>query len=337
MTARTTNNHNAIETLTSTAAFMGRSRIAYLSSKFFFNPPPGPVETASILALNPALSAELIRIANTVQHGAGIPVLNVEAATVRMGADRTRSLAIAHEIANVLAATLGDTIDVGEFWRRALVRGCLARALAMSADRRLAGQAFLVGCLQDIGEAILAAAEPTTYSTLRERGGGCPLQMAMLEWQTFNQNHIHAGLRILREWQLPKTIVDAVGRHHTNPPLTPATTTPIRLWQIVYIAGAIPIGPAAPTAAHLQFLRLLRAAFNIQKGAVSALIDQAADEYRDVEGLFTKYFTKPLSVIDLLSAASTLALDAASPSDIAPAPRSISVRDIAPMLESAAP
>ncbi len=322
--------NNAIEALTGAAALLGRSRIAYLSSKFYSDPPPGPVETASILALNPKLSAELIRVANTVQYGAGIPVLNVEAATVRMGADRTRSLAIAYEIAQVLASTLGDAIDVGDFWRRGLVRGCIARALAMNADRRLAGRAFLVGLLQDVGEAVLAAAEPQEYASLQDHGEGCTLRRAMLEWRSFNLNHIHTGLRLLREWQLPMAIVEAVGRHHTNPPLSPAMSPAMRLWQIAYVAGAIPIGPSQSMATTQPLLlRLLGSAFNIKTGGVSALIDQTAEEYCDVEGLFSRHFTKPVSVVDLLSAASTLAMDASAPPDIVPAPHPIRPRDLA--------
>lgn len=310
-----------IDALTGAAALLGRSRIALLSSKFYVDPPPGPVETASVLGLNPALAADLIRVANTVQYGAGIPVLNIEAATVRLGADRTRSLAIACEVAQTLASACGNSFDFGDFWRKGLIRGALARALAMNADRRLAGEAFLVGLLQDVGAAIIAAAQPQIYSDLHERGGGCPLQVAVLEWQSFNLNHIHTGLRLLREWRLPSTIVDAVGRHHTNPPLSPAMSPAMRLWQIGYVAGAMPIG-SSQTATAIQplVLRLLRTAFHIQEGAVSALIDQTAEEYRDIEGLFTKYFPTPVSVADLLSAATTLAMDAAAPPDVAPAP-----------------
>lgn len=330
MTAQTHNANGPIDALAGAAGLLGRSRIAYLSSKFYADPMPGPLETASILALHPALAADFIRVANTVQYGGGIPVLNVEAATVRLGADRTRSLALASEITQVLAATIADAIDFGDFWRRSLIRGSIARALAMNADRRLAGEAFLVGLLQDVGAIILAAAEPQTYSELTAQSGGCPLQLAALEWNAFRVNHIHTGLRLLREWQLPAAIVDAVGRHHTNPPLSPAMSPAMRLWQIGYVAGAIHLGPATstPTSRPL-LLRLLRSAFHIQAGAVSALIDQASGEYRDVEGLFDKFFAVPVDVTDLLASASTLAMDAASPSIMPPTHHP--ARDFAPV------
>ena len=98
---------DSIESLCGVAALLGRPRIACLSNRLFATPSPGPVETASVLALYPALSAGLIRIANTVRHGAGIPALNIEAATVRLGADRTRALAVASECAQSLAAAVG--------------------------------------------------------------------------------------------------------------------------------------------------------------------------------------------------------------------------------------
>lgn len=312
--------NDAIEALSGVAVLLGRSRIAYLSNRLYAAPPPGPVETASVLALNPALSAGLIRIANTVRHGAGIPALNIEAATVRLGADRTRALAVGFECAQSLAAAVGDAIEFGAFWRQGLVRGCVARALAMNTDRRLASEAFLVGLLQDVGSATIAAAQPREFDRLRQRSEGCPIQLAALEWQSFGLNHIHVGLDLLRTWQLPAIIVDAVGRHHTNPPLSPANSPAMRLWQIAYVAGALPVGPStAPPTNPSMLLRLVNSAFNIHAGRVSSLIDQAADEYRDIEGLFARYFTAPISVADLLSPATMLALDAAATTDLAPA------------------
>jgi hypothetical protein len=67
-------------------------------------------------------------------------------------------------------------------------------------------------------------------------------------------------------------------------------------------------------------LRLLGSAFALHAGRVSALIDQAADEYRDIEGLFARFFTAPISVTDLFGPAMMLAMDAADRHDIAPAP-----------------
>ncbi|HKQ48384.1 MAG TPA: HDOD domain-containing protein [Phycisphaerae bacterium] len=311
---------DSIESLCGVAALLGRSRIACLSNRLYASPPPGPVETASVLALSPALSAGLIRIANAVRHGAGIPALNIEAATVRLGTDRTRALAVAFECAQALCVAVGDAIDFGAYWRQGLIRGCVARALAMNTDRRLASEAFLVGLLQDVGSATIAAAQPREIDRLRQNSEGCPVQLAALEWQSFGLNHIHVGLELLRQWQLPAIIVDAVGRHHTNPPLSPANSPAMRLWQIAYVAGALPIGPsAAPPTNPSLLLRLLHSAFNIHAGRVAALIEQAADEYRDIESLFARYFTAPISVADLLGPATMLAMDAASPLDVVPA------------------
>ena len=309
-----------IESLCGVAALLGRPRIACLSNRLFATPSPGPVETASVLALYPALSAGLIRIANTVRHGAGIPALNIEAATVRLGADRARALAVASECAQSLAAAVGDAIDFGDHWRRGLVRGCVARALAMNTDRRLASEAFLVGLLQDVGSVTIAAAQTGEFDRFRQSSGGCPIQLAALEWQSFGFNHIHVAMDLLRHWLLPANIVDAVGRHHTTPPLSNANSPLMRLWQIAYVAGALPVGPSTAPPTHPSLLlRLLNCAFNIHAGRVSSVIDQAADEYRDIEGLFTRYFTAPMSVADLLSPAMMLAMDAVSPPDVVPA------------------
>ncbi len=302
---------DAIEALAGPAIVIGRNRIAGMVRAFYESADRGAAETARVVSRRPGLASRLIAVANTIHHGAGIPATSVEAATVRIGEDRVKSLAIAHEAGQALASVLGERVEFAAFWHQCVVRGCIARAMAMNADPRIAGKAFLVGVLQDAGIPLLRRAEPADYDEILRRSEGHPLRLAVLEWQSFNLNHIHVGLELLRGWGLPDDIVEPVGRHHTNPPAAATGDRAIRLWQIGYLAGALPIGTEpAVDASNLTLQRLIGTALNLAGDAVDRLLAQAEAEYQDVAELF-RAFAPPVRSVGELLAPAAAALDAA--------------------------
>lgn len=276
---------DTIETILGPIALLGRSRISAYVHALYGMPQTGVDQTAAILSRDPVLATRIIAVANTVQHGAGIAATRLDAAVVRLGHDRAKSLALIYEIGRVLAEHAAP--DFTATWHRVVLRGCMARALAMNVSPRQAGVAFLAGTLLDIGTLLLAAAEPEAYEEIERRADGSPTRLAVLEWQSFNFNHLHVGARLLKHWCFPEEIIEAVGRHHTTPPAQATSDPGVRLWQCAYIAGALPIGEGriAPGDA-LSLIRLLATAFNLQSSAVATLLSQSAAEYRDIAEAF---------------------------------------------------
>lgn len=296
---------------------LGRTRISNMVHKFYRDQAAGPGEAARTISTNATLASRLLAVANTVQRGGGIPATTIEAATVRLGADHARALALVYEAGSAIAATSGHTGSFASFWSHCVARGCLARAIVMNCDARLAGQAFLVGALQDAGIPLLSAAQPVDYDEILRRSGGSQGRLAVLEWQSFNLNHIYIGAELLRGWGMPGTIVDSVGKHHASPPAAATTDTAVRLWQIGYVAGALPIGTAsAYDAAYATLRRLVSTAFNLTDACVARLVGQATAEYNDIVELF-KPFAPQARPADELFATVAAALGINGPADAA--------------------
>ncbi len=293
-----------IDAVAAGALFAGRAKIACLAAELFEQPHLGPLPTARAIAGSPEVARRMIAVANTVKYGAGIPVTNLEAATVRLGADRARAVAVSRLIGDILAATAPAELRFDSFWRGCLVRGCLARALAMNAQPGLAGEAMLVGMLQDVGMAPLAALDPAAYAEIIQQSDESQLRLAILEWRSFNMNHVHVGLRLMTGWYMPTLVVEAVGRHHTNPPLGPTSDPAIRLWQIGYLVGTLPVEPSrTPAQPDATAIRLLETAFQIGPDRIGRLLQQAAEEFEDVSGMFDACVAAGGAPCDLLAPA----------------------------------
>lgn len=305
--ARTTSiAQEAAEAIIGPTVLLGRTRISNMVHKFYRDPATGPGETARIISTNATLASRILTVANTVQRGGGIPATTIEAATVRLGGDHARALALAYEAGSAIAATSGHTRDFASFWSQCIARGCLARAMAMNCDARIAGQAFLVGALQDTGIPLLNAAQPVDYDEILRRSGGSQGRLAMLEWQSFNLNHIYIGAELLRGWGMPGVIVDSVGKHHTSPPSAATTDAAVRLWQIAYVVGALPIGTAsAHDAAYATLRRLISTAFHLAGCGAATLVGQATAEYNDIVEMFKPFAPQACPADELFAGIAT--------------------------------
>lgn len=307
------------------AAFPSPPKIAFRLLELCGSFTAGSREIAETIESDPALAAMLIRMANTVHYGAGIPVTNIQAATVRLGTDKIKSVALAFEIAGLAGEVAGDHFDFEAYWQGCVARGCLGRAVALTCNRRLAGEAFLVGLLQDLCMPVLAEVAPEPYAKLLEESGGCRLRLATLETQLFKFNHIHMVTRLFKQWNMPALLADAIGRHHARPPMQRTADPALCLWQIAYFVGALPLGEERePTFYDASLTDVLHEAFGISGTAEAEMFRQACQEFRDIEELFRPYIGRKVSAADLMAQAAALlgvATSWSGPIEADPAPR----------------
>lgn len=168
------------------------------------NPESSPAEAIAVISRDAALAARLIHVANSSLMRVSRPVQNLESAVTRLGNNMVRSLVVAMAMEQLFQAS-SDVTDrrLRELWQHALEVANLAQALAATARLR-ADQALLAGLLHDIGTLpILTRAED--YPELLHD------EAALNE--VIAQAHAQIGAAILRKWELPSDIVNAVLAH----------------------------------------------------------------------------------------------------------------------------
>jgi len=164
-----------------------------------------------------ALTARLLRIANSPWYGLSKRVASVRGAAVVLGFANLRNLVIATEVINRYEAAPGTKTALAGFWKHGLLTAFCAAALA----RRCAGEegvAFTAGLLHDIGKLVQASADPAAYASLTTEEDG----RAALEVELFGANHAALGALIAERWRFPPAICAALRLHHT-----PETTEPL--------------------------------------------------------------------------------------------------------------
>lgn len=175
------------------------------------NPETYSEEIARIVALDPALTARTLRLANSDFYGFPRKVGSVELAVVVLGAPTVRDL--------VLSAAVFQTIGAGgaeltALWNHSMATGVAARELASRAGYRLAGEAYAAGVLHDIGKVVLRQSFPERFEGVVALARDQRLSIAEAERGVLGSDHAEVGGWLAERWGLPADLVEAIACHH---------------------------------------------------------------------------------------------------------------------------
>ncbi|MEX2291031.1 MAG: HDOD domain-containing protein [Mycobacteriales bacterium] len=182
------------------------------------DPDSSAAGVATAASVDPALTARMLRMANSAYYGLSGRVASASAAVTVIGFDTVRSLAA------LAAAGLGPDGELPPgFWSRgaATASGAALLARRVGAD---VPQAFCVGILHDLGTALLWRNNPALHRTLLARAVTGP-PAHVLEFREYGATHATLGADVLGTWNFPEDLCTAIGRHHDPPS---AGATPLR-------------------------------------------------------------------------------------------------------------
>ncbi len=188
-----------------------------------------------VLSRDPVLSARILKLANSALFRRGDEVTSLEMATMRLGIKTVKLMALSFSLtSNLPRKSESRGFDYGEFWRRSLTIAVASRSLARLVHSPYGDEAFLCGLLSRLGQLVMAQCIPGRYGQLIEETGG-QLPSAAQEFEQLGYDFHRVGGALLRSWELPDLIVQAI-RHwgrSANLELAPDAT----LAELVRILG----------------------------------------------------------------------------------------------------
>ena len=123
-----------------------------------FDDPDSSIEdVARNLALDPVLSAKVLRLANSVRFRGVRPSTSIEGAAIRLGFDALRTLVLASAV--TAAFRHNPSFDPRDFWQHSFDVASICRVLARQAGAD-PETAFTCGMLHSIGELLIRTAAP---------------------------------------------------------------------------------------------------------------------------------------------------------------------------------
>jgi HD-like signal output (HDOD) protein len=177
----------------------------------------GMAEVSATVAADPAVTAEVLRAANSAEFGLRGEVTDLRHATTLLGIDRLRALAGTVGLRRYLGTTL-QTPAVTRVWRHSLACALIAEQLAVRCGGH-AGDAYTAGLIHDLGRLALVVAHPGVYPTFLDATTATGRALLGAEHETFGMDHCAAGRWLAQQLRLPQGFQD-VAQHHHDPPAT---------------------------------------------------------------------------------------------------------------------
>jgi two-component system cell cycle response regulator len=249
-------------------------------------------DIGKIIIQDVALTAKILRMANSAFYGRMYEISTVNQAIVILGLRAVKALALSTSIFDIVNnKNLKPVFDQKLFWRHSLEVAVCSRMIAEEINYQPAEEAFVAGLLHDLGLIFLGNQFPKEYEQIWKRIAQGE-DICKLEQEVLGTNHSAVGRYIAENWNLPNNIKIALANHHNTPEHGKIEENNV-LWKIVALANLISknalenandykVEDFASKDAFLQALKLSANSFHKIFSTVGDEVVKAA-EYLEVE------------------------------------------------------
>lgn len=168
------------------------------------------------IAQDQALSAKVLRVANSSFYGLRGKVVTVQDAMVVLGFRNVRTLVMAAGVTGSFPALAAGWFDLRAFWMHGIITAVCARSFAGDAGIN-PDRAFTAGLLHDIGRVVLATCFPDHYRRVAEYRALHDCYPIDAERHILGLDHAAVGGALTERWQFAPVIQQAVAGHHSLP------------------------------------------------------------------------------------------------------------------------
>jgi diguanylate cyclase (GGDEF)-like protein len=169
---------------------------------------------AEVLALDPAITAKILRIANSPMYARQRKTENLKQALMVIGLNATISLALSFSLLKSWRSSdQAGGLDYPLYWRRALLAATASHVLARAIGIKEAEELFLACLIQDIGVMALDRAMPDLYAGLGQEQGR-HVALIQREEERIGVDHAAVSGWLLERWQFPERTQQVVAASH---------------------------------------------------------------------------------------------------------------------------
>ncbi len=175
-------------------------------------------ELERLILHDPALSARILRLANSAFYSFRTEVKTISHAIALLGMNLVTSLAIGINIFDSFTkGAKSEAALINQLWTHSCGVGVLVKEIWTRRGRRgKEGEfAFLCGLLHDLGKVILFKSYPGHYSSIFAlKKSETDPAISFYENESYKADHTMVGEMLAKQWGFPPELTTVIRRHH---------------------------------------------------------------------------------------------------------------------------
>ena len=182
------------------------------------DPTSSHADIAEALGTDSAMTARVLRIANSAFYGRSGTLSTISAAVGLLGTQQVHDLVLATAVIQTFSDDFPAALQPGVFWRTSLLAGCAAKLLAEQCGFLDSERMFVAGLLAQVGQIPLFEQLPTQMTELAQTAADTGRPIDRLQRDRLGYDYADVGAALFAIWQLPPGLTTPIG-HHTRPQL----------------------------------------------------------------------------------------------------------------------
>lgn len=173
-------------------------------------------DVIQIVKVDPAISAKLVKAANSSYFGLRSEVKTIERAIPLLGTTAATTLALSFALTDDSLRRGPLANHYQQYWKQSIVQAAAAERFSARYTERDPSEFFLAGLLLDIGRLAMLKAIPEEYSQLLDALDVIAEPLAEQETASLGCQHAEVGSQLLQNWKFPPALVNAVAWHESS-------------------------------------------------------------------------------------------------------------------------
>jgi HD-like signal output (HDOD) protein len=172
-------------------------------------------DVAEIVSGDPAVTARLLRFANSAFFGMPSKVDTISRAVNILGTQLVHDVVLATSVSESCGADT-DAFDQRAFWSDSAYCAVLSRLLAQHCNVLDSERVFLEGLLRDIGHLVIYQQIPERAAEAKRRSLSTDVELYQAERELIGYDYGQVGQELMALWGLPPSLGE-VARYHVEP------------------------------------------------------------------------------------------------------------------------
>jgi len=184
-------------------------------NKMLLDPDVSINRLRDVIEKDQAITAKILKLVNSSFYGFRTKIVDISQALVILGFATVRNAMASVAVIDIFRMKQRyDDFDIRDLWKHSIAVAIVSRYIAEKSRRASPHDCFVAGLLHDIGKLIMEEHFRDFFNQVLKLQKEKNLSFVEAENRVLPVNHALIGGYLVRKWNFPGHLIEAIERHH---------------------------------------------------------------------------------------------------------------------------